>query len=197
MRNEPVHQQSPLADFRQFPFTAGLATAPVISLVEQPFLQMLGLRGSPSDPSLLAAIEGALGFPLPVVPNTCTGGRAHVAMWMGPDEWLLQSLRAHATPELPAQLQAELASSFASVIDISSGYTVIDITGHRAADVLAKGCPLDLHPTAFRIGSCAQTRLYDAAVILRRTGAGIAVTVRRSFSLYLAALLVDACQEFS
>ncbi|MBV7481816.1 sarcosine oxidase subunit gamma [Bordetella sp. BOR01] len=192
-----LRQRSPLADSSRLPFLAGPAAGPSVSLVESPFLPMLSLRGSPSDPAFMAAAEAVLGFALPVAPNTYTGANTHVAMWMGPDEWLVQGLCPQAAPELPTQLASRLAGRFAAAIDITSGYTVVDVTGPRAADVLAKGCPLDMHPQVFGPGCCAQTCFFDAAVVLRRTEAGISLTTRRSFAPYVAELLVDGALEFA
>jgi sarcosine oxidase subunit gamma len=64
--------------------------------------------------------------------------------------------------------------------------------------VLAKGCPVDLHPRVFPSGSSAQTTLGLAAVVLL---AGddpdeFVVLVRQSFATYLADWLVDAAEEF-
>ena len=43
---------------------------------------------------------------------------------------------------------------------------MVRISGPRARDILAKGCPLDLHPTAFPGGACAQSLLGKISVTL-------------------------------
>jgi sarcosine oxidase subunit gamma len=59
--------------------------------------------------------------------------------------------------------------------------------------VLSKGCSLDLHPTAFAEGACAQTLLARVPVILCRTAAETwQILVRPSFAPYLRAWLEDA-----
>ncbi|MGH3851274.1 MAG: sarcosine oxidase subunit gamma, partial [Pseudonocardiaceae bacterium] len=57
-----------------------------------------------------------------------------------------------------AQLEAALAGS-ASLVDQSDGKAVLRIAGPRTRDVLAKGCPLDLHPRVFKPGDAATTAI--------------------------------------
>ena len=83
---------------------------------------------------------------------------------------------------------------FSSVVDNSSGLTMLHITGERAGELLATDCPLDLHPRAFAPGQCAQTRLAKAGMILSplADSAGFEVIIRRSFADYLLLWLQDA-----
>ena len=50
---------------------------------------------------------------------------------------------------LEAQLAEAVQGSYAAAVDVGSGYTVVEISGERVRDVLARGCPLDLHPRMF------------------------------------------------
>jgi sarcosine oxidase subunit gamma len=59
--------------------------------------------------------------------------------------------------------------------------------------VLAHGCALDLHPSVFPPGRCAQTLLARAQVILYRTEEQtFRLLVRASYADYLRAWLRDA-----
>lgn len=191
-----VQQQSPLAHTRWLPYPAAADPA-AIALLERPLLQMITLRGDPADTGFTGAARAVLGVALPIDANTVRDGETHGVAWMGPDEWLVQSHQPHGTAGLPGSLAAALRGHFASVVDVTSGYTVIDIGGRYAADVLSKGCAMDLHPRVFGAGGCAQTRFFDAAVFLRRTPGGIALTTRRSFAPYVAEMLVDAAREYA
>ena len=68
--------------------------------------------------------------------------------------------------------------------------------------MLAKGCPLDLHPRAFTPGSCAQSLLAKADVLIHlraddpRHGPTFDLYVARSFAHYLWAWLEDAGREY-
>ena len=61
-----------------------------------------------------------------------------------------------------------------------------------------KGCRLDLHPRAFKPGGCMQTALARAQAILHHTDDAptYEITVRNSFSIYLATWLLDAMAEY-
>ena len=72
------------------------------------------------------------------------------------------------------------------------------MSGPSARDVLAKGCPLDLHPAVFGPGDCAQTLLAKANVTLRCVDDSprFELIVRRSFAEYAALWLHDAAMEY-
>jgi sarcosine oxidase subunit gamma len=83
------------------------------------------------------------------------------------------------------------------VADVSAQRTTLVIAGPCAHDLLAQGCTLDLHPRAFGDGSCAQTTLARAQVVLVGHGPAYRVLVRASFAAYLADWLIDASLEFT
>ena len=97
-------------------------------LFERPFLTHVNLRLDPGDTEALAAVHRVLGVHLPLTPNTTAAGDALLAIWLGPDEWLLLADCDDSAP-LVAELQAELAGHSASVVDISAGQTIIRLRG--------------------------------------------------------------------
>ena len=87
-----------------------------------------------------------------------------------------------------------------AAIDVSGQRTTLRLRGSRGRDVLAKGCSLDLHPSAFGSGSAAQTMLGQAGVVLLAvdgSGADFRILVRTSFVRYLADWLLDAAGEYA
>jgi len=112
----------------------------------------------------------------PVAPNTVVGD----AIWLGPDEWLVLGGREEDYAEMPA------------AVDVSANRVCLELSGEGAADVLARGCALDLHPSVFPPGRCAQTLLARAQVILYRTEDAFRLLVCPSFADYLRAWLTDA-----
>ncbi len=190
--SSPTHRRSPLGAIEpaQPPPQAG-------QLFERPFLTQVNLRLDPADSEALAAIQQMLGVRLPLTPNTTTASEELSAIWLGPDEWLL--LAEHHQPDsLVTDLQAALTAHFASVVDTSAGQTVIRLSGLSALDVLARGCALDLHPSAFPPGACAQTLLARAQALLIAVDdtPTIDIIVRRSFAPYVAAWLQDSAHHF-
>jgi sarcosine oxidase subunit gamma len=164
---------------------------------ERAFMGYLNLRGKPSDGRFVAAIATVLGPGLPLVANTVHETDTATVFWLGPDEWLLVTA-GEGRAELARRLDRALDGLHAAVTDVSSGQTIVVLHGPAVRDVLAKGCPLDLHPRAFGPGRCAQSHLAKAPVLLRIVGGGAAfeLIVRRSFADYVWAWLEDAAAEY-
>ena len=185
-------QQSPLV---QIQLAEPRGAAPRIE--ENPFLGFVNLRGRADNTGFLAATLKVLGCEPPTTANTVVDTGDYRIYWLGPDEWLI------VTPvgqqgELQSALLKALDGVFSSVVDNSSGLTMIRISGANAANLLATDCPLDLHPSRFKHGQCAQTRLARAGMTLSplADGSGFDVIIRRSFADYLLLWLQDAAVAF-
>lgn len=170
------------------------AAAAGLSIREEPFLGYLNLRGQADEPAFLKAVSVAIGVDLPLEPNTTiTGDTGLTVLWLAPDEWLLIT-----APDTQAYMEQGLEDGFgdlfAGVTDISSGFTMVEIGGRGARELIARGCSLDLHPREFGPGRCAQTLLAKATVLIHQTDATptFRVVVRRSFADYLWRWLEDA-----
>lgn len=151
------------------------------------------LRLDPTAP-IAAAIQQVLGCPLPA-PCTETSSADANVLWLGPDEFLVLT----TSTALPQQLRDAIGDEFASVIDVSAQRTtlLLDGPGTQVRDVLAQGCAIDLDPRVSPPGTCVQTLIAQAGVVLRVLGpTSISLLVRPSFAPYLADWLADACSEF-
>ena len=166
-------------------------------LFERPFLTHVNLRLDPSDAEVLDVIRRVSGAELPLTPNTTAAGDELLAVWLGPDEWLLLAECGESGP-LVGELKAALAGRVASVVDLSAGQTVVRLSGPFTRAVLARGCALDLDPAVFPTGACAQTLLARAQVVLIAVDEAptVDIIVRRSFAPYVAAWLEDSGTEF-
>ena len=166
-----------------------------VQLRERPFLGHLNLRADPADRAVPVAVERVLGCALPVRPNTVAEGPAGAILWLGPTEWLLV-VPTGQEGEVARSLREALGDAHAAITDLSSGQTIISLSGAGARDLLAQGCPLDLHPRVFGVGRCAQTHVAKAAVAiwLRDDRPTFDLIVRRSFAGYLALWLEDAAR---
>lgn len=154
---------------------------------------MLDLRLDPADAVALSAAETALACKLPLVPNRSVAAGARMALWLGPDQWLIV-----LPPADPVPLAQALAGHHASVVDVSDLRAIFELAGPRAPDVLRKGCAVDLHPREFRPGFCALTALARVRAAIRQAGERPAyqVWVERSYAEYLWNWLMDAMREF-
>ena len=167
-----------------------------VTMAERQFRGIVNLRGKPQDDGFMAAFEGAFGFRLPVEPNTTWSNGDVTAFWLGPDEWWI--VAPVDGPDTAATLRQALEGRFCAVTDVSESRTCIAVAGPRARDLLAKGCPLDLHPRVFRMGLCAQSHLAKADIVLHQVGEEpvFDLYVLRSFAEYLWLWLEDAAQEY-
>lgn len=161
----------------------------------------INLRGEASGIDFLTAVKTCTGLDLPLSANTFVESADHPTQrvfWLGPDEWLIETGQSHGG-SLKTDLGQALKGVHSSVIDISGGNICLTLSGEKVRDVLAKGCTLDLHPTAFRVGDCAQTGLAKASVLLAITLQPdfFQIIVRRSFAEYLLQWLQASGKEYA
>ena len=185
-------QQSPLV---QIKLDEAKGSAP--SIKEVPFLGYLNLRGRSSNTAFLAAVLKALGCEPPLEANTMVESGDNRIYWLGPDEWLVIT-PTDQQGKVQADLTKALDGAFSSVVDNSSGLTLVEVSGKNAGALLATDCPFDLHPSVFKAGQCAQTRLAKASMTIAplRKGEGFEVIMRRSFADYLLLWIQDAAVAF-
>ena len=195
--SDPVTSESPLVRFDLAAWPAQRRAGDGVTVRERSLLGHFNLRGDSRDPRFLSSVESVLGAAPPMAPNTVVEAHAGTVFWLGPDEWLTV-----ADGECKATLEEELRSVLtgvrAAVTEISGGQTVVVLGGSHVRDVLAKGCPLDLHPRVFGDGQCAQTHLAKAPILIRPIdgGSSYEIVVRRSFADYFWVWLEDAAREF-
>jgi sarcosine oxidase, subunit gamma len=172
-----------------------------VRLGERTGLGKIDLRGDPQDRAFMAAAGRVLDLLLPSEPCTAAARDQIDALWLGPDEWLV-TCPASEVARLHGALREALAEVHAAVTDLTDGRVAFRLAGPSARDVLAKGCPLNLHPRAFPPGRCAQSLLAKASVLIHlveddaERGPSFDVYVGRSFADYLWTWLEDAGREY-
>ncbi len=193
--SDAPRRESPLNQIRLTAQPAG-ADAEVL-LGELPYQGLINLRGNPDEGSFVAAVSTTLGCVLPLNPNTIHAVGELTVFWLGPDEWMILT-PPDQQDELIGKLRDALAHCFCSIVDVTSYYTTIAVGGRSAADLLAKGCTLDLHPRSFSVGQCAQTHVAKATVLIWPAdgGSSYRLLVRRSFADYFGHWLNEAVREF-
>lgn len=107
---------------------------------------------------------GAVGGAAPEdAPRSVVGDRM-VIVGCAPGQWFALSDGVGRSSAV-ARLSDALAG-IGSVIDHSAGKIVVRVTGPRARDVLAKGCPIDLDARAFGPGSAASTEIAHIGCVI-------------------------------
>jgi sarcosine oxidase subunit gamma len=135
----------------------------------------------------LAAVAARRGLTLPAFGRvTVSGGQ--LAISTRPERWLLMS--PTATSGWTAAAWQEACAGTAAVIELSSGLAVFYLTGADSAEVLSRGCRLDLHPSVFPAGHVAATTIAQLAVIIVQLPAARLLltpsTTARHFAEWLA-----------
>jgi sarcosine oxidase subunit alpha len=149
-----------------------------------------------AGPGAATAIGMAIGVLLPTVPCRSVIARERAALWLGPDEWLIQA--PEGSTDLEALARRAPGDRPASVVDVSQRFRALEIAGPRAAWCLNGFCALDLDVRAFPVGMCTRTLLGKAEIVLWRIGAEVFhIDVPRSFVPYVWACLEEARLEFA
>lgn len=119
--------------------------------------------------------------------NAVTDWDGRDILWLGPDEWLVVA-ETEAAPTIARELEDALAGHHHSILDVGANRIVFELVD--GLEALSSGCGLDLHPSRWTPGMCAQTLFGGAQVILhQRDERTTRVFVRPSFAGYLTDLL--------
>ena len=148
------------------------------------------------DATMLPAVRKHTGCgTLPDNNRIVTVGDRQIA-WLGPDEFLLLC-EAGSEADLHSQLSLDLGGVHAAVTNVTDSLCALDLRGAAIRKVLAKGCSLDLHPSKFTAGDCAQTMLAHAGVtLIAQDENRFTLICRTSFAPYVADWLMDAGMEY-
>ncbi|MDP5225607.1 MULTISPECIES: sarcosine oxidase subunit gamma family protein [Arthrobacter] len=198
-------RRSPAARLAKAFAVAGTEGERGVRLREIPFLTQLGIRATPGTPAA-AAVEAALGAPLPAIHGSTTTGGGYSVLWIGPDEFLAVGDEGSADldrgPAETARVAATLGEAGSrlpgAVVDLSANRTTFELSGPAARLVLEKGVSFDLHPRSFRAGQAIVTVLDHVPVLVWKTEEEtFRVLPRASFADHVGRWLLDAMREFS
>jgi heterotetrameric sarcosine oxidase gamma subunit len=96
-----------------------------------------------------------------------------------------------ALAALPARDDDTLAA-----VDLSSAFAVFELAGVAAAEVLARGCRLDLGAGGLGAGHAAATTLAQVTVVLAPTRSGYLLLVPRSYARHCREWLLASGRPF-
>jgi len=159
------------------------AAGSLVFLSEATIATAWNVQGSANSSPLRAEVQRIAGVALPSAPNTTSQGAGVIALWLGPQSWLLVAADAAAFGNFAGARDA-LNAAGGALFDVSASRIAYVIEGPRAVDVLAAGCPLDFDPRLFGAGQCRQS-LYGrvpAMFYRQATTPACTVLVARSFA---------------
>ena len=154
---------------------------------------VLARRGRQAD--LAQRVHDKFGVKLPSVQKYIASSSLRIAS-TSPGQWLMMTDQTESA-HFKLQLETELAG-LASVFDQSDGRTIVQVSGPRARDALAKGVLIDLHPDVFGVGSSAVTTIAYIGVHFWQTDAKptYEFAMFRSFAMAFCEWLLDSSAEF-
>lgn len=139
----------------------------------------------------VAALAKALSLTLPTKPKTSAANDGRIALWIGPDEWLI-------IDEAGGDPLADCAKVKAlhSAVDVSHRNVAFAVTGPGAEATISAGCPQDLSLNAFPVDACSRTILGKVEIVVLRTAEdAFRIECWRSFSDYVFGFLADAAKD--
>lgn len=159
-----------------------------VTLAVLPPAERISLRAPAAS---ISALSKALGVKLPEKPKTSTDKDARIALWLGPDEWLVID-EAGKDP----LVDCSGAKVLHSAVGVSHRNVAISVSGPAAAAAINAGCPQDLSLAAFPVGACSRTVLGKSEIVLYRPNEQIfRVECWRSFSDYVWTFLTEAAKD--
>jgi sarcosine oxidase subunit gamma len=174
---------------RRAALAGGVLDAKGVKLAVLPPAERISLRAPATS---VPALSKALGVKLPQKPKTsATNDDGRMALWLGPDEWLV-------IDEAGGDPAADCAGVEAlhAAVGISHRNVAIAVTGPAAANAINAGCPQDLSLSTFPVGTATRTVLGKVEIVLHRPAEDIfRVECWRSFSDYVWTFLSEAATD--
>lgn len=167
---------------------------PVLTLLERPVSGLLTLRAVNDAKNLSDALHSCCQVHLPGRLESQMAGK-YCVRWMSPDEWLLSCPLAEAF-SIEQNLRESVGGHIA-VVNVSGGYSILELKGPDARYVLMKSTGYDVHPDHFSSGKVVNTVFAKSQVTLRALADNhYEIVVRRSYSDYLWMWLQRAGKEY-
>ena len=170
------------------PGSYGVAGPAQVSLQRAATGTVWNLQGATNNSAFVSQATTLWGIATLPAPHRIVRSATHRLLWIGPRSWLVFGPDP-LTPADPAtrpgfsDSRQQLNSTGGALFDVSASRVGWTVRGPRALDLLASGCPLDLHGNAFALDSCAQSLFGHVAALFERNADGdITLYVARSFA---------------
>ena len=164
-----------------------------VSVRELGLRGMITVRGNLASTKLKGAVKAAAGAAAPKAGAVALAGEDGVA-WMSPDELLVMVPYAEVGERIAA-IEDAMAGQHFLAVNVSDARGVFEIKGAAAREVIAKLCPVDMAPEAFKPGMFRRTRMAQAAAAFWMVDEEtIRVVCFRSVAHYVFGLLADAVE---
>lgn len=160
------------------------------------------LQGAADNPAFEAQVTSLWGVARLPTPHRVASSPTHRLLWIGPTSWLVFSLGPNPPADTApgpafADSRNRINAAAGALFDVSDSRVGWTLRGPRALDLLASGCPLDLHDKTFARDSCAQSLFGHVAALYHRHADGdFTVYVARSFAEDVWATLCSSAAQY-
>jgi sarcosine oxidase, subunit gamma len=138
-----------------------------LTMAELTIATAWNVQGDATRPDFVLEARRLFDLALPAEPNTTARSDTLTALWLGPVSWLLVAGGASTLTAFAAKRDV-LNRLGGALFDVSASRVAWSLAGRRAADLLAKACPLDFHRRAFSVGACAQSVFGHVNVLVEK-----------------------------
>lgn len=145
-------------------------------------------------PALAEALETATGTAPSLTPNQSAGNGQPRILGTGTGKWLVIEPEHR---DLAACLRSAIPDSV-TITDLSHARAIFRLSGRDARTLLAKGCSIDMHPSAFLTNTSRMTGLFHAPALIDNRSAEpvFDIYVHRSYGVHLFESLLDGALEY-
>lgn len=149
----------------------------------------------------IAELNSALGTTLPTNVNSLVEKDGLTIVCLSEKKWLW-TIESQNSEALAQKLEQSLKALHSHAVDVSDHFTIIRVSGEHARDTLTKGCPADLHPSVFSIGSVTQQEIVKIDILLHYVADNAGgfpiyhILVQSSHAEHLWRWLYDSGQEY-
>jgi sarcosine oxidase subunit gamma len=162
----------------------------------------INLRGDPDDKNFANNVEKILDTRLPIEPNTISSNSKLNAIWLSPNEWLIE---IHETKEFEkkiSDLEYSLNSKNTAITNVTENKTILKLNGAHLYKLLSKFMIIDLDKVLNKESSVAQTIFIKVPILIvknhkKNEEQCVKIHSNRSHAQYIIDLLIDGSKNIN
>ncbi len=172
-----------------------------VTIEERALSGKINIRGKSSDKKFMKNIGSILNLVLPIEPNVRIFNNNISIMWLGPNEWLVETPE-NEKDKIISLLENKLNLQNTAITDVSFNKTVLRLEGEKVFTLLSKFLVANLEKLLKNNFSIAQTIFIKIPVIIIRNNTDKEATsldlhLNRSYAKYVYELLVDGSKNLN
>ena len=172
-----------------------------VTIEERALSGKINIRGKSSDKEFMKNIGKVLNLVLPIEPNVRIFNNNISIMWLGPNEWLVETPE-NEKDEIISLLESKLNPEKTAITDVSFNKTVFRLEGEKVFILLSKFLVANLEKILETNFSVAQTIFIKIPILFIRNNTdkeetSLDLHLNRSHTKYVYDLLVDGSKNLN